>query len=68
MKQTKFFDQFFWAKLCFMRSGPLRQLIPFPNKIFADQCLFAAAAAVDFAAAWRRWKEMKKRQKWKNCA
>ena len=63
MKQNKFFDQFFGAKLCFMleHSGQLRQLIPFPTKIFADQCLFAAAA-VDFAAAWR-WKEMKKRQK-----
>ena len=68
MKQNKFFDQFFGAKLCFMleHSGHLRQLIPLPTKIFADQCLFAAAAAVDFAAAWRRWKEMKKKwQKWK---
>ena len=60
MKQNKFFDQFFGAKLCFMleHSGELRQLTPFPANIFADQCLFAAAA-VDFAAAWR-WKEMKK--------
>ena len=34
MKQNKFFDQFFGAKLCFMleHSGQLRQLIPFPTK------------------------------------